>query len=101
MAISTRNNSKKGILHLYRRVPKRFASVEPRKMVWISLHTDSLSTAEVKAAAVWDQFIAGLEAKLAGDTNDAEARFAAAHDLAAARGFRYLRADKVAQLPLD
>lgn len=70
-------------------------------MVWISLHTDSLSTAEVKAAAVWDQFIAGLEAKLAGDTNDAEARFAAAHDLAAARGFRYLRADKVAQLPLD
>lgn len=101
MAISTRSNSKKGMLHLYRRVPKRFASVERRKMVWISLHTDSLSAAEVKAAAVWDQFIAGLEAKLAGDTSDAEARFAAAHDLAAARGFRYLRADKVAQLPLE
>lgn len=101
MAISTRNNSKKGMLHLYRRVPKRFASVEFRKMVWISLHTDSLSAAEVKAAAVWDQLIAGWEAKLAGDTSDAEARFAAVHDLAAARGFRYLRADKVAQLPLE
>lgn len=101
MAIVTRKNSKKGVLHLYKRVPKRYTAVEPRKMVWISLHTDSLSAAEVKAAAVWDQFIAGLEAKLAGDTSDAEARFAAAHDLAEARGLRYLRADKVAQLPLE
>lgn len=39
------------------------------------------------------------EAKLAGDTSDAEERFAAARDLAAARGFRYMRSDQIAKLP--
>lgn len=92
---------KKGVLHLTWRVPKRYASVEPRKLVSFSLHTDPMSAAVVKAAAVWDQFIAGLEAKLAGGTTDAEQRFAAARDLAEAKGFCFLRADKVAQLPLE
>ncbi|WP_425503039.1 DUF6538 domain-containing protein [Roseospira visakhapatnamensis] len=27
--------------HLRRRVPRRYETVEPRKTVWISLHTDS------------------------------------------------------------
>lgn len=42
-----------------------------------------------------------LEAKLAGDTGDAESRFAAAQQLAEMRGFRYAPMDKVADLPLD
>lgn len=45
--------------------------------------------------------IEAWEAKLAGDTSDAESRFAAARDLAAARGFRYLKAGDVARLPTE
>lgn len=101
MAITTRKGSVGGKLHLYKRVPKRYASVEPRKFVWISLHTDSPSVARTKEAATWDQMIEAWEAKLAGDTSDADQRFAAARDLAAARGFRYMRADQVAKLPIE
>jgi integrase len=101
MAITTRDGSKKGILYLYRRVPKRYAGVEPRKFVWISLHTDSPSVAKAKEGATWEQMVAAWEAKLAGDSSDAEQRFQAARDLAEARGFRYLRAEQVAKLPLE
>ena len=101
MAITTRDGSKKGILYLYRRVPKRFASVEPRQFVWASLHTDSPSVAKAKEGATWEQLVAAWEAKLAGDTTDAEQRFKAARDLAEAQGFRYMRADQVAKLPLE
>ena len=45
--------------------------------------------------------IEAWEARLAGDVSDAEQRFAAARDLAAVRGFRYLRASQVADLPHD
>lgn len=101
MAIMSRSGSVKGGLYLMRRVPKRYASVESRKLVWVSLHTDSMSVAKSKETAVWDQMVAAWEAKLAGDTTDAEQRFAAAQDLAQARGFRYMRADQVAKLPLE
>ncbi len=88
-------------LSLYRRVPKRYESVEPRRFVWLSLHTDSMTEAERKEGPAWEQLVAGWEAKLAGDTTDAEQRFAAARDLAGARGFRYMRADRVAKLPTE
>lgn len=101
MAIVTRNGSTKGTLYLYKRVPKRFASVEPRKFVWLSLHTDSRSFAATKEAATWDQMIAAWEAKLAGDSDDAEERFAAARNLAESRGLRYMRSDQAAKLPLE
>ena len=68
MAITTRDGSRKGTLYLYRRVPKRYASVEPRKFVWISLHTDSLSVAKAKEGVTWEQLVAAWEAKLAGDS---------------------------------
>lgn len=95
MAIKKRGNK----LSLYKRVPRRYQSVEPRKFIWLALHTDSQTEAERKAGPAWQQLIEGWEAKLAGDTSDAEKRFSAARDLAAARGFRYMRADDVAQLP--
>lgn len=50
---------------------------------------------------VWNQLVAAWEAKLAGNTGDAEARFAAAQDLAQRRGFRYLPAATIATLPYD
>ncbi|WP_323786335.1 tyrosine-type recombinase/integrase [Thalassovita sp.] len=97
MAIKRRGRK----LSLYKRVPKRYESVEQRKFVWLSLHTDSVSEAETKAGLAWEQLIAGWEAKLAGDTSDAEQRFESARELAEVRGFRYMRAEKVAKLPTE
>ncbi|MEQ3728098.1 MAG: tyrosine-type recombinase/integrase [Tateyamaria sp.] len=86
---------------LYRRVPKRYAAIESRTFVWLSLHTDSLSVANSKADRAWSQMIEAWEARLAGDTADADERFAAAKELAAVRGFRYLDAAKVAEQPIQ
>jgi len=49
----------------------------------------------------WQHMIEAWEAKLAGDTGDAEKRFEAARELAAARGYRYLPAPQVASLPRE
>ena len=99
MAIKERGRS--GKLSLYRRVPKRYEAVEPRKFVWVALETDSRTLATDKAARVWEQMIAAWEARLAGDTTDAAARFEAARELAKSRGFRYLASPAMAKLPTD
>lgn len=85
--------------HLVKRVPVRYQAVEPRSEVWISLKTDSETAAHQKATRVWNDLTNAWEAKLAGDTADAEKAFAAAHDLAQARGYRWLTANDVARLP--
>lgn len=90
----------KGV-YLYRRVPKRYESVETRRHIWLSLRTDSMSEAKGKAGPAWQQLIAGWEAKLSGDTSDAEKRFASARELAAVRGFRYQPVDTVAKMKID
>lgn len=87
------------ILYIRRRVPKRFAPVETRREIWLSLHTDSETQAKIKASVIWAEQIEAWEARLAGDTEDAEARFQAAAELAQRRGYRYLTAEKVAELP--
>ncbi|MGZ2258080.1 DUF6538 domain-containing protein [Roseobacter sp. A03A-229] len=86
--------------HLRRRVPKRFASIEPRELVSQSLHTDSEQLAKLKAEAAWAELIEAWESRLAGDTDDAERRFEAARELAERRGFRFLPAAKVGALPV-
>lgn len=83
-----------------RRVPKRYENVETRRVIVDSLHTDSKTIAIEKAKAIWSQLIEAWEAKLAGDTTDADMRLAAAKNLAAIRGFRYLHANAVAELPI-
>ncbi len=85
---------------LYKRVPRRYASIESRTFVWLSLHTDSKSLAESKADGAWSQLVEAWEARLAGDQGDAMRRFDAARELAAVRGFRYLDAGRIAELPL-
>lgn len=85
--------------HLRKRVPRRYQGVEERKSIWVSLHTDSLTVAQQKAPIAWQHIVEGWEARLAGDTSDAEKRFEAAKNLAAVRGFRYLPAPQVAKLP--
>lgn len=87
--------------HIVRRVPKRYAAIDPRTQVWISLHTDSETVAGQKAPSAWAHMIEGWEAALAGATNDAERRFQAARELAAVRGYSYLPADRVAKLPRE
>lgn len=88
------------IHYLHRRVPRRFRKVEDRESIWISMRTDSRSEAESKADATWAQLVADWEAKLAGDSSDAERRFAAAHQLAAAAGFDYRSTNEIAEGPI-
>ncbi|AML51692.1 hypothetical protein [Falsihalocynthiibacter arcticus] len=87
--------------YLKRRVPKRYASVELRPVVWGSLKTDSYSVAVQKTAGVWLSYIEGWEALLAGRDGDAAEKFRAAQQLAALRGFQFLSIDKVSQAPLN
>lgn len=95
MTLHQRNKT----FHIRKRVPTRYARVETRKWVWISLHTDSEAIAKVKAPKVWANMIEAWEARLAGDTSDAEAQYDAARQLAAARGYRFLTGKAVAKLP--
>jgi len=87
--------------YLYRRVPARYRKIDTRLHVDQSLHTDSFSDATAKATEVWNQLLAAWEAKLAGNSGDAEARFSAAQELAQRRGFRYLPAPAIATLPYN
>ena len=48
-----------------------------------------------------NELIQAWAARLAGDSKDAEARFAAARRLAETRGFRLLPAERVAELPAE
>jgi hypothetical protein len=89
-----------GTYYLWRRVPKRYASVESRPHLKVTLRTDSEKDAKEKAAAVWQATVEAWEAKLAGASDDAEAQFEAARDLARAKGFRYVPAHKFHKLPL-
>jgi hypothetical protein len=87
--------------YLKRRVPKRYASVEPRSVIWASLKTDSYSVALQKSAGVWLSYIEGWEALLAGRDGNAAEKFRAAQQLATVRGFKFLSIDQVEQAPLE
>jgi len=93
--------ARNGKYQMRRRVPKRYACVEPRREVTVSLHTDNPQIAEGKAERTWAQMQEGWEARLAGDTQEADRRFAAAEHYAQVRGFRYLAVERVAKLPVD
>ncbi|MCE8439825.1 DUF6538 domain-containing protein [Rhodovulum sulfidophilum] len=84
---------------LRKRVPARYGEVEPRKEIWLSLHTDSKAEAEAKAPAIWRAQVEAWEAHLAGASEDAEKRFQAALDLAGKRGFSWLPLKEVTHLP--
>lgn len=79
-----------------KRVPKRYRTIEPRADVVVSLHTDSLTAARMKAEAVWAEMVEGWEARLAMSGGDATARFESAREIAQRRGFAYV---PLAKLP--
>ena len=93
--------SKNGMIELRRRVPVRYASVEDRKFIWVSLGTDSASDGKTKADAIWQQHVQGWEAMLAGDTAVAQEKFDAAREIARSRGFNFRPASKVLEGPLE
>jgi integrase len=97
MTLIRRNNT----IYIKRRVPRRFARVETRPEIWISLHTDAEAHAKARAPLVWQEMIEAWEAKLAGSEADGAERLEAAKELAAYRGLRYLPARDVAKLPLE
>lgn len=87
--------------YLYKRVPKLYEPVEKRRTLWISLATDSETEAKRKADSIWDLMVTAWEDRLSGAVDDAERSFEVARKIAARRGFRYLPAVEVAQLPLE
>lgn len=97
MKLTRRGNT----LSIRKRVPKRYAAVEPRDYVWLALRTDSEEIAQKKAPAIWAEMIEAWEAKLSGAIAEGDDRLAAARELASKRGYRYLSAPDVSRLPLD
>lgn len=95
-----RDGLETGSYFVVQRVPKRYHSVEERRHVWISLHTDSLTAARRKAPGVWDGILKSWEARLACDTTDAEARYEAARNLAQSYGFDYVPMEKLVKQPV-
>ncbi|WP_417261636.1 DUF6538 domain-containing protein [Celeribacter sp.] len=91
----------KKILYMRKRVPRRFQDVEEREFVWLSLHTDSQTVAREKANMIWAECIEAWEALQDGHSEDGEKKLAGAKRLAARRGYRYMPAEKVADLPLE
>lgn len=73
--------AKRGRLyHHRRRVPRRYQSIELHETFWISLHTDSETIARGKADRAWSQMMEAWEARLDGNSADAEARYEAARE---------------------
>lgn len=93
----------RGRWYFVKRVPRRFAGLilgrdgRPVSQVRVALRTDSRAEARAKAPAVEAEILAYWEAVAAGNTADARARYTAARDLAQARGFAYVPADRLAE----
>ncbi|UFS65026.1 hypothetical protein LO749_00150 [Paracoccus denitrificans] len=91
----------RGYWYFVKRVPKRFAHVDPRQKVTRALWTDSEREARIKAAAVEAEVMAYWEALVAGQADDAAAAYEAARKLAQARGFPYRPAAELAAGTID
>ncbi|GHB47536.1 integrase [Pseudovibrio japonicus] len=90
----------RGIYYFVRRVPKRYASVEPRSRIQISLKTKSPDVAEKKSLLVDERLVAYWETLLADKGESAQEHYDAALNFAAAHGFAYLSLDDVVAAPL-
>ncbi|WP_138935308.1 hypothetical protein [Roseovarius arcticus] len=81
------------------RVPSRYLPVEVRAPLYVSLKTDSMALARQKVAAIWNEQLELWKARLPGDDMEASRRHVSAQTIAQRRGFRYLHAADVADLP--
>lgn len=87
--------------HLRKRVPTRFAALEPRSILSVSLNTDSPREAQRKADAVWQGMLAGWQDILDGNAQTGRARLQTAERLAARYHFSFMPASAVAALPIE
>ncbi|WP_057464083.1 tyrosine-type recombinase/integrase [Pseudovibrio sp. POLY-S9] len=91
----------RGVYYFVKRVPKRYAAVEPRTRVQLSLKTKSPDVAEKKSLMVEERLIAYWEALLANNEESAQAHYDAALNFAGAHGFTYLSLEDVVVSPID
>ena len=91
----------RGYWNFVKRVPKRFAHIDPRQKVTKALWTDSEREARIKAASVEAEYTAYWEGLAAGHAHDAAAAYEAARQLAKARGYPYRPAAELAQGPIN
>ena len=89
------------VYHLSKRVPKRFETVEARRVIDLSLRTSSFSTAARKAEETWNSLLQSWEYKLAGDTPSADQRYHHAMQTAQRMGFDYVQVRDVPTLRLE
>lgn len=92
-----RPRGKKGTYYLKRRVPVQFIDVHGSGFIELSLKTDSLEEAEVKAERLWRELEQGWQDILDGRSDDADKRFEAARKIAQTRGFRYRQMHEIAE----
>ncbi|WP_336421818.1 DUF6538 domain-containing protein [Roseovarius sp. D22-M7] len=84
--------------HLRMRVPRRYASIEPRSELHRSLKTGDKSVALQRLPTVEAHVIAELDARLAGrDTPGSGSHYEAIARLTSARGFGYRTAGELAE----
>jgi integrase len=89
------------VYHLSKRVPKRYADVESRTVIDLSLRTSSLTTAAQKAEETWNNLLQSWEYKLAGDAMSAEQRYRNALQTAQRMGFDYVPAQDIPKMSTD
>src|SRR6056297_2396863 len=83
--------------HLRMRVPSRYRSVETRKFIKQSLHTDSRTEAITLAASLRRELLADLDRRLAGEQAKMNSSFENNVALAKARGTTYRTATELAE----
>ena len=86
--------------YIRKRVPSRYAAIDPRGIIRVCLFTDSQDIAHMKAPKIWGEMIEAWELKLDGKDAAGEKRLAAARNLAHKRGYQYLDSSSVAALPI-
>ncbi|MGG9998711.1 DUF6538 domain-containing protein [Pseudovibrio ascidiaceicola] len=91
----------RGVYYFVKRVPARYAAVEHRSRIQLSLKTKSPDVAEKKSLMVEERLIAYWEALLANKEESALEHYDAALNFAAAHGFTYLSLEDVVATPLD
>jgi integrase len=99
MGISRRG--KKGLYQHFRRVPKRYQSLERRTLIRTALHTTDENLARHKAAEIETLQDQQWESLLAGRAREAERFYDKLREVAAFHGVTYIPAKDTSQLPIS
>ncbi|SDR20358.1 tyrosine-type recombinase/integrase [Pseudovibrio sp. Tun.PSC04-5.I4] len=90
----------RGVYYFVKRIPGRYACVDPRSRIQLSLKTKCPEVAQKKSLIVEERLIAYWEALLAEDHEGAKTHYDAAVNFAEAQGYSYLSLEKVVAEPL-